>query len=460
MERGRDREVPGGRLPTVADARELRRGWCRGGRTTASAPQEPVAVCTLKPRRASSRRTVLVCVLAVLCLLVSLIPALREAVRAGTAEGRTLAGLRDTLCRALVSAGLPPTDSPLFGRSQLTPLDTNTESETSDATEPETQPETATDGSLPTEAQTASPERPETAEDVETGHGNESDIEGDTESATESATGLDTAWDTGEPTPGESATDEPEPAPDGSVVRQDMSEYRRGALYVWNESTQTLPAAPTAWKSIGTAEPLVLLVCSHPFEAYIEPSDGGVFELALSLAEALRAQGVQVLCISPEQLGLTTDSSVRECYTRTQAAVRYYCRLYGHISLVLDIRRSAETVDGATLAAVGWVEDAPVAQVRFVVDQLREDAPAAPGSDLALALTLRQALFARAPALSRPVYVRATQGLLSEAPGVPLADGIPVPTFLTVELGASGNTFAEAARAVDFLGEALAGAMK
>lgn len=451
MEQGRGREVYSRRLPVVADAQALRRGWRRGGRTTATAAQEPVAVSEPAPRRSTTRRTALVCGLAALCLLISLIPALREAVRAGTADGMTIAGLRDTLCRALVSAGLPPTDSPLFGWGELVQGDRESESESESETDPATAEETATDDLSETAPETspaAATETPttETARAEETTDTHPVEDEESTSAAVTEPEGSDTA---------EIAIDPAEPEPDDTTVRQDMSEYRRGALYVWNESAQSLPTVPDAWTPVGDAEPLVLLVCSHPYEAYADPTDGVVADLALSLAEALRARGVSVICIRPEQLGLTSDSSVRECYTRTEAAVRYYCRLYERVSLVLDIRRSAETVDGAPLAAVGWVEDAPVAQVRFIVDQLRETAPTGAHSDLSLALTLRQGLFSRSPALSRPVYVRATQGLLSEAPGVPLADGTLVPTFLTVELGSSGNTFAEASRAVDFLGEAL-----
>lgn len=446
MEQGRGREVYSRRLPVVADAQALRRGWCRGGRTTATAAQEPVAVYAPAPRRSTTRRTALICGLAALCLLISLIPALREAVRAGTAEGMTIAGLRDTLCRALVSAGLPPTDSPLFGWGELMRGDSESESESESETDPATAYETATDD-LPETAPETSPAAATETDRAEEPTDTRS-IE-DKESASTVVTEPETS-DTAE-----TATDSAEPGPDDRTVRQDMSEYRRGALYVWNESSQSLADVSDAWTPVGDAEPLVLLVCSHPYEAYADPADGVVADLALSLAEALRARGVSVICISPEQLGLTSDSSVRECYTRTEAAVRYYCRLYGRVSLVLDIRRSAETVDGAPLAAVGWVEDASVAQMRFIVDRLREVAPIGAHSDLSLALTLRQWLFAHSPVLSRPVYVRATQGLVSEAPGVPLADGTLVPTFLTVELGSSGNTFAEASRAVGFLGEAL-----
>lgn len=379
------------------------------------------------------RRTALVCGLAALCLLVSLIPALREAVRAGGAgQGVTAVGLRDSLCRALVSAGLPPTGSPLFGWGKTDTYESETETET--ISETEACPETADTPTAPLGgAEEPTAPLPELESDPATRPVPETEA--------------------GESAPDESQTAPPS-SPDQPVIRQDMSEYRRGALYMWNESQQSLPAIPEVWRPTGTGEPLVLLVCSHPFESYIRPEDGGVAELALSLADALRAQGVQVICVSPEQLGLTAESSVRECYTRTQAAVRYYCRLYGRVSLVLDLRRSAEMVGEASLAAVGWVEEAPVAQVRFTVDQLREAVPTETSSDLALALTLRQALFARAPALSRPVYVRATQGLLSEVPA-----GTPVPTFLTVELGASGNSFAEASRALDYLAPALAAAL-
>lgn len=89
----------------------------------------------------------------------------------------------------------------------------------------------------------------------------------------------------------------------------------------------------------------------------------------------LCAHGACALYLSGSALsGLTPDSSVRESYTRTQALARYYCRLYGNITLVLDVRRSAETVGNERLATYGTVRGQSAAQARFIVDALRRGA--------------------------------------------------------------------------------------
>ena len=66
--------------------------------------------------------------------------------------------------------------------------------------------------------------------------------------------------------------------------------------------------------------------------------------------------------------------------------------------------------------------------------------------DLAVALALREGLWAESPSLSRPVCVKNRDGLLSDASDL---------RVLTLEMGAAGNTCAEAVRLVPPLARAL-----
>jgi hypothetical protein len=126
--------------------------------------------------------------------------------------------------------------------------------------------------------------------------------------------------------------------------------------------------------------------------------------------------------------------------------IRYYCRLYPDIGLVLDLRRSAElTETGEILRTAGELDGVICAQLRVSVGGGRPQAERS--GDLAAALALRAALWETEPTLSRPVHVRAGGGLLSDAAGV---------RCLTLEMGSAGNTFAEASRLTRPVADALA----
>lgn len=385
-------------------------------------PQDGAQVAVTTRRRwGIGERRFLLPGLFLLILLAFLIPALRQAARAGD-EGRgwTASGLRETVCRALASVGLPPTNSPLF-------LSGAGEAGTAAATETESGAgETATEPSDRLPQETPSEAVSEPSSDLPSEPSAETDppaAESDTPPSTEALPG---------------------------VICRDMSEHERGYAHLWNETDLVPTLGSDTWTPIADP-PTVLLVCSHPYETYADDPQTTVSDIAATLAEELRARGVRVIFVGNVLSGLTAGSSVRECYTRTQALVRYYCRLYGDISLVLDLRRSAETVEEARLAPIGDVDGARVAQVRVVVDGLRIGTDASSSSDIAAAVALRKALFALSPTLSRPVYLRASQGLISAA-----SDGYPSPCLLTLELGGSGNRCGEATAAVPFVADALA----
>jgi stage II sporulation protein P len=201
---------------------------------------------------------------------------------------------------------------------------------------------------------------------------------------------------------------------------------------------------------------VVLLVSSHPFEGYGDEGSGTVSDLADRLAEELRARGISVVLVNSAMSGLTPDTSLRETYTRTQALVKYYCRIYNDICLVLDLRRSSETAqEGVLLATDGQVGGQSCAQIRLIADALRSGDTE--GADLSFALTLRQALWDISPTLSRPVWWRAGQGLL---PCQTSPSGESGPVLLTVELGAAGDTYDRAAATIPYLGQALAQVLK
>ena len=276
------------------------------------------------------------------------------------------------------------------------------------------------------------------------------------------ATVTDPPPETTEPPTAPPETEPPAPVPDGCfpIISRDLSCPNRGAGYIENAGADLPTTLPTGspWKTPG---PAVLLINTHPYEGYsdgeawYDPTAGGlaltdtpndpdgVVALGSALARRLRELGVTVIHL---RLATTAEGSAANLYDRTEAAVRYYCRLYPDIGLVLDLRRSAElTAEGGILRTEGSNGQAPCAQLRLSVSGGR--GPSALGHDLTVALALRQELWETSPSLSRPVRVKSGGGMVSDLSDV---------RVLTVEMGAAGNTFAEAEATLEPLGRSIA----
>ena len=262
----------------------------------------------------------------------------------------------------------------------------------------------------------------------------------------------------------EPATDPPftpPPVPDGCfpIASQDRSEALRGVGYVHNEGATLPTALPTdsPWR---VSTPTVLIVNTHPCEGYhdgspwYDPAQGGlaqtdspnapdgVVALGVALTRALRDRGITVIHL---RIPITPEESSSSLYDRTQSMIRYYCRLYPDIGLILDLRRSAELTEaGEILRTEGSTDGTPTAQLRITVNGGRDSE--ALGHDLTVALALRESLWEASPALSRPVRVKNGKGLVADLSEL---------RVLTLEMGAAGNTYAEAVGLVSPLARAL-----
>jgi hypothetical protein len=173
----------------------------------------------------------------------------------------------------------------------------------------------------------------------------------------------------------------------------------------------------------------------------------GVVALGAALARDLRERGITVIHL---RIPVSAEDSSAEILSRTEAAIRDYCRLYPRIGAVLDLRRTAElTADGRILATQGYYDGAPCAQVGVSVSGGRDGEAA--GLDLMLAQSLRESLWAVEPTLTRPTRVRNGQGLAGDLPDL---------RVLTLEIGSAGNTYGEACATVEPLGEAIAAVLE
>jgi hypothetical protein len=144
------------------------------------------------------------------------------------------------------------------------------------------------------------------------------------------------------------------------------------------------------------------------------------------------------------RVATSSGESAAEIYDRTEAMIRYYCRLYPDIGLVLDLRRSAELTEaGGILRTEGRFGGEACAQLRVSVSGGRTDVE----RDLTAALALRKRLWETEPTLSRPTRVKSGKGLVSD-----LADV----RVLTLEMGSAGNTPDDTRRLISPLSRALA----
>ena len=244
------------------------------------------------------------------------------------------------------------------------------------------------------------------------------------------------------------------------VLSQDVSEADRGAGYIVGMAGNLPAGLPTGglWKN-GT--PVVLVVNTHPYEGFsdgaslYDPATGGlavtetiydsdgVVAFASALTRSLRGKGITVIHL---RVSVSEGVSAGEIYDRTESMIRYYCRLYPDIGLVLDLRRSAELTEGGEiLRTAGCYGGEDCAQLRISVNGGKETSSLA--WDLKTALALREALWNDDLSISRPVRVKSGQGLIADLSDV---------RVLTLEAGSAGNTYDEAERLIAPLSAAIA----
>ncbi len=266
-----------------------------------------------------------------------------------------------------------------------------------------------------------------------------------------------------------SSETEPEtmPADAFPIVREDLSEPERSVGYIHCTADRLPPSIPAEGTRLWSTEaaPTVLIVHTHPYEGYhdgrdwYDPASGslaqtdtpgdadGVVALGAAVTRRLRDAGVTVIHL---RVPVAAGESAAATYARTEETVKYYCELYPDIGLVLDLRRSAELSEGGEiLRTAGEYKGADCAQIRLSVSGDRPTE--AVSRDIAVAVALRRALWVEEPSISRPVWVKSGNGIVGDLSRV---------AFLTVEIGSSGNSFAEAEVLVDPLGDAVTALVK
>ena len=216
-----------------------------------------------------------------------------------------------------------------------------------------------------------------------------------------------------------------------------------------NPDIEALLAKPLEWNLYGE-DPTVLILHTDSTEGhtkngedYVESSDWrtldehyNMLSIGERVGQLLSQNGISVI----QDREFHDYPSYNGSYVHARKAIKAYLEQYPSIRLVLDLHRDAvgtEQHQMRTLATVGGQDSAQLMVVLGTNHENYEE-------NLSLALKLHAQLEQQTPGLTRPLQLRAQRFNQDLSPGA-----------LLVEVGAAGNTHAEALLAAEQLAEAI-----
>lgn len=256
---------------------------------------------------------------------------------------------------------------------------------------------------------------------------------------------------------------EPAPAPETEVPPLTFSQEEADGIVLFGTCTQNPDPAELLLErglqlDFSRDGPQVLIIHTHATEAYT-PEPGWEYEqtdalrtedpaynvvrVGTALAQELEALGIGVV----HDTGIRDYPTYNGSYTRTLTAIETQLAEHPSIRIVIDLHRdAAENPDGTPVAVTTQLNGEAAAQLMFVVGT-DEGGLQHPNWQENLALVVRlQALLRREePTLCRAVNLRTERFNQHASFG-----------SLLVEVGASGNTLAEALRSMPYLAKAVA----
>lgn len=210
-----------------------------------------------------------------------------------------------------------------------------------------------------------------------------------------------------------------------------------------------LLAQPLSWNLYGE-EPTVLILHTHATESYTKAGENyqesaqyrtlderyNMLSLGAFVADILNRAGIPTL-----QDGTLHDSpAYNGSYTRSRKTIQSYLAEYPSIRLVLDLHRDAVEVSYGQLHTRCDIGEDTAAQLMVVLGTNYDTWQ----DNLSLALKLHAQLERQAQGITRPLQLR------SQRFNQDLSTGC-----LLIEIGAAGNTHAEALRAARELADAI-----
>ncbi len=226
------------------------------------------------------------------------------------------------------------------------------------------------------------------------------------------------------------------------------------SLSIYNTSRKSPDAGalltqPLAW-SLTDGAPAVLILSTHTTESYTR--DGEAYEESaryrttdpdynmLSIGDAVADRLSQGGIVVIRDRELHDYPSYNGSYTDARGSISEYLAQHPSIRLVLDLHRDASDAVGGQLRTEATVNGKESAQLMLVLgtnyDSWQEN--------LSLGLKLHAQLERQAPGITRPLCLRSQRFNQDLSPGA-----------LLVEVGAAGNTRAEALLAAEQLADAI-----
>lgn len=210
----------------------------------------------------------------------------------------------------------------------------------------------------------------------------------------------------------------------------------------------SLLARPLQW-DLRSDAPSVLILHTHSTESYThngepyaEVSSWRTLDENYNMLSIGRRVG-QLL--SEAGIGVVQDRSLHDypsyngSYVHARNAIEDYLEAYPSIRLVLDLHRDASG-GRDQLRTLAQVDGSPSAQLMLVLGTNHENYE----ENLSLALKLHTQLERQSPGITRPLQLRSQRFNQDLSPGA-----------LLVEVGAAGNSHAEAMTAAEQLAQAI-----
>ena len=250
---------------------------------------------------------------------------------------------------------------------------------------------------------------------------------------------------------------EPEPAPEPPLPSFSPEDTVLTDLHYacsLRPELEELLAEPLDW-DLQTGEPTVLILHTHATESYTQMGEGYVetsdyrtldehynmLSIGERVAQLLSEKGIAVV----QDRKLHDYPSYNGSYNDARASIEAYLAQYPGIRLILDLHRdAADTANGQLRTVADW-NGQTAAQLMLVMgtnasglthDNWQEN--------LSLALKLQAQLERQIPGITRPILLRGQRFNQDLHPGA-----------LLVEVGAAGNTHAEALLAAEALAQAI-----
>lgn len=237
----------------------------------------------------------------------------------------------------------------------------------------------------------------------------------------------------------------PQPLP--VFTRQEL-----GPVQISTRKEPDLPALleqPLCWELEGD-QPTVLIVHTHGTESYTagdEPYEASAAWRTLDETRNMLSIGAEVAALL-EQAGIHTiqdrtlhdHPSYNGSYVHARKSIQEYLQAYPGIRLVLDLHRDASGGAGGQLRTLAQVAGQEAAQLMVVLGANHDGYQ----ENLSLALKLQAQLERQCPGITRPTQLRGQRFNQDLCPG-----------GLLIEVGAAGNTRAEALLAAGELARAV-----